>query len=72
MTYNEETEVLNNLKQIKTIVKDNNKLLKDNNLMLKQIINYITETIRTHNKENEEDFIRNVLANLVSNGLNIK
>ena len=44
----------------------------ENNIMLKQIINYINYTIANHHQENEDDFGRNILANLVSNYFNIK
>lgn len=42
-----------------------------NNIMLKQIIKVFNHYIANANKENEDDFIRNVLANLISNGINI-
>jgi hypothetical protein len=45
--------------------------LHENNLMLKQIIKAINTYIARHNQENEDDFGRNVLANLVSSGFNL-
>ena len=40
----------------------------ENNEMLHQIIGVLTHYIKTHNQENEDDFARNVVANLVSEG----
>ena len=42
-------------------------LLKDNNRMLKEIIEYINYTNARANDENTHDFMRNVIANIVSN-----
>ena len=42
-------------------------LLKDNNRMLKEIIRYINYINAHADAENNNDFIRNVVANLVSN-----
>ena len=39
--------------------------------MLKQIIKVINVYLAKHNQENEDDFMRNVLANLVSSGFDI-
>lgn len=47
-----------------------NELLKvtyDNNRMLKEIIKYINYTNARANDENTHDFVRNVIANIVSN-----
>ena len=41
--------------------------LKDNNRMLKEIIAYINLIETKANDENNNDFIRNILANLISN-----
>lgn len=43
-----------------------------NNIMLKQICNAINMYLKNHNRENEDDFGRNVLANLMSNIFDIK
>lgn len=43
----------------------------ENNIMLKQIIKVINTFILSQNKENLNDFGRNVLANLISNGFDI-
>ncbi|MBO7693012.1 MAG: hypothetical protein J6Y28_09710 [Acholeplasmatales bacterium] len=40
--------------------------------MLKQIIKAINTYISRHHQENEDDFMRNVLANLISSGFDIK
>ena len=42
-------------------------LLRDNNRMLKEIIAYINLIDSKANEENNNDFLRNVLANLISN-----
>ena len=44
----------------------------ENNIMLKQIIKLINTYLSRHHKENEDDFIRNVLANLISSGIDIR
>ena len=41
----------------------------ENNVMLKQICKVINMYLANHNQENEDDFSRNILANLISNGL---
>lgn len=43
------------------------KLLKENNKMLKEIIRYINYINAHAETENNNDFVRNVVANLVSN-----
>lgn len=42
-------------------------LTKENNYMLKQIIAYINSVNCNADNENNNDFIRNILANLISN-----
>ena len=42
-------------------------IVTENNEMLKYIIKVLNTYLLNHSKENEEDFNRNVLANLVSN-----
>ena len=66
MTYKEETYVLNTLKHIRDQTDENNKLLKENNIMLKQLCTYFRNIAANANKENIDDFGRNVLANLIS------
>ena len=46
-------------------------LTRENNYMLKQIIAYINHINRNANSENEQDFMRNILANMISNGLEL-
>jgi len=48
------------------LLKENNELLKENNKMLKDIINFINIYLSKINSENQHDFIRNVIANLIS------
>ena len=42
-------------------------LLRDNNRMLKEIIAYINLINSKAEEENNYDFLRNILANLISN-----
>lgn len=77
MTYNEETNLLNDIEDIKEVIRSPTfeRLLKEtheNNIMLKEIIRFINTYLSNHNNENDNDFFRNVLANLISNGINIK
>ena len=74
MTYKEETYVLDTLKErqetirspeFKQLIKETN----ENNIMLRQIIKYLNHEIAYANQENANDFNMNVIANLVSNGL---
>ena len=55
-----------NMEELIRLAKENNQLLKDNNRMLKEIINVINIWLARHNEENDRDFDRNVLANLIS------
>ena len=64
MTYEEESYVLESIEQIK-------KETHENNVMLKQIIKVINTYLARHHQENEEDFGRNVLANLISSTIDI-
>ena len=59
MSYDEESYILDSIAQIKAEV-------HQNNLLLRQICNVINIYLANHHKENEEDFGRNVLANLIS------
>ena len=45
------------------------RLVQENNLMLKQIIAYINGVNSQANTENENDFVRNIIANLISSSL---
>lgn len=40
---------------------------KENNKMLKQIVAYINYINKNHANENEQDFMMNVIANVISN-----
>ena len=62
MTHKEEQYLLDSIEQIK----DEAHL---NNLMLCDICGVINTYLANHNSENEADFGRNVLANLLSSGL---
>lgn len=42
-------------------------LLRDNNRMLREIIEYINLVNSNADNENNNDFFRNILANLISN-----
>lgn len=65
MTYKEESFILDSIKQIKAEVHENNQ-------MLKSIITVLNYWISRANQENEEDFARNIIANLISEFINIK
>ena len=72
MTYEEESYVLDTLKELQEKIRDMplEQLIKEtheNNIMLKQIIKVINTWLSHHNQENSNDFDRNVLANFVSN-----
>jgi hypothetical protein len=72
MKYSEESFVLDSLTELIEFIRspDIKQLIKEtheNNEMLKYIIKVLNIYIVNHNKENEEDFGRNVLANMVSN-----
>ena len=64
MSYDEEGYVLDSIEQIK-------KETHENNVMLKQIIKVINTYLARHHQENEDDFSRNVLANLISSTIDI-
>ena len=51
---------------------ENNQLLKENNKMLRQIVNVLNYYISHAREENEHDFGRNVLANLISNVVDLR
>lgn len=72
MTYKEETYVLDTIKEIQETIRspEIKKLIKEtheNNIMLRQIIKVINTWFAHHNQEKDNDFNRNVMANLVSN-----
>ena len=76
MTYKEETYVLDTLKELQEKIRDMpiEQLIKEtheNNVMLRQIIKYLNKEIAYANTENENDFIRNIMANLISSGIDI-
>lgn len=76
MTYNEESDLLNNVEDIKEVIRSPTfkQLLREtheNNIMLKQIIRVINTYVANHHNENDDDFVRNVLANLISNKLDL-
>ena len=76
MTYKEESYVLDTLKELQEKIRDMpiEQLVKEtheNNIMLKQIIKVINTWISHHPQENANDFNMNVIANLISSGLDI-
>ena len=64
MTYNEESYILDSIAQIKAEV-------HQNNLMLSQLCSVVNMYLTNHHKENEDDFGRNVLANLISQFIDV-
>ena len=76
MTYKEESYVLDTLKELQDTIRSPTfkqaiKEIHENNIMLKQIVKMINTHNARHHQENEDDFMRNVLANLVSSGFDI-
>ena len=72
MTYKEETFVLNTIKELKEFIRSPEckralKEVHENNVMLKKLLAIEYSKIRNHRKENEDDFGRNILANILSN-----
>ena len=64
MTYKEEQYLLDSIDQIK----EETHL---NNLMLCDICEVINVYLANHKNENEADFIRNIIANLISGTINL-
>lgn len=72
MTYKEETYVLDTLKEIQENIRspEFKQLIKEtheNNIMLRQIIKVINTWFVHYNQENNNDFNRNVMTNIISN-----
>lgn len=67
MTKRDENYLLNTIDDIADIAKENHRLLKENNIMLKQMIKVFRYYLSHANEENQNDFERNILANLISN-----
>lgn len=77
MNYKEENYVLDTLIEVQDFIRSPaiKQLIKEtheNNIMLKQIVKVINTHLVRHHQENEDDFMRNVLANLISSGFDIK
>ena len=64
MTYDEESYLLDSIEQIKLET-------HENNIMLSQLCSVVNTWLSNHHQENEDDFGRNVLANLVSQFIDI-
>lgn len=76
MNYTEESYVLNILTELQRAIRspEFKQLIQEtheNNKMLKQIIKVINTYLSRHHQENEDDFIRNIIANQVSNLMDI-
>lgn len=76
MKHKEEGYVLDTLMEIQDFIRSPTfkQLIKEtheNNIMLRQIVRVINTHNARHHQENEDDFMRNVLANLVSGGFDI-
>jgi hypothetical protein len=65
MTIREETRLQEALDELMDIV-------VENNIMLHQICDVINFHHVRHNQENDDDFMRNVLANLLSSGIDLR
>lgn len=64
MTYDEETYLLDSIERIEKKVNENNK-------MLRSIIKVLNYYLANAKNENEQDFGRNILANMISNIIDI-
>lgn len=64
MTYEEESYILDSIEQIRVET-------HQNNLMLSQLCSVVNTWLSHHHQENEDDFGRNVLANLISQFMDI-
>lgn len=64
MNYDEEDYILDSIEQIR-------KETHENNMMLRQIVKLINTYLARHHQENDDDFNRNVLANLISSTIDI-
>lgn len=51
------------------MTEEEHNILIENNIMLREIIKYIKLKESKADKENQEDFIRNIVANIISNGV---
>lgn len=76
MTYREEECVLDILLELQKTVRSSEfkqfiRETHENNKMLKQIIKVINTYLSRHHQENEDDFIRNIIANQISNLMDI-
>ena len=72
MTYREETFILNTLQELRDFIRspEYTRLMKEtheNNIMLRKLLAIEYSKIRNHHRENEDDFGRNILANIISN-----
>lgn len=47
------------------------RLVKENNIMLREIIAYLNQQTLNADKENVNDFIRNVFANMISSNFEL-
>ena len=54
------------MEELIRLAKENNALLKDNNRMLQEIIEFINIYLANVTSENNSDFGRNIIANLIS------
>jgi len=63
MTIEEEKYLLNSIENIR-------KTVGENNAMLKQIVNYLNGVAARSSEENMNDFVMNIIANIISNRVN--
>ena len=77
MTYKEESYILDTLIEIQDTIRSPEfrqliREIHENNMMLKEIIKVINTQIAHHPQENSNDFLMNVIANLISSGMDIR
>ena len=76
MTIKEENYILDTLEELQDTIRSPTfkQLLREtheNNIMLKQIIKVINSYVANYHNENDDDFVRNILANLISNKIDL-
>jgi hypothetical protein len=67
MTRKEELDIFDTIDDIKKQLVSIKEKVEENNIMLQQIIQVFRYYLKNANQENENDFERNIMANMISN-----
>lgn len=67
MTRKEELYIFDTIDDIKKQLGSIKEKVEENNIMLQQIIQVFRYYLKNANQENENDFERNIMANMISN-----